>query len=244
MMNHWSCIGHQAVFAHHDLSIYHDPSVRFLSCVFLSGEVQMDKGIFGLPTLILDCIERCRDVKGSILYSTIHKFQLKTPCPSQNFTFLLAFARFRHPFSEISFRQPAFASWQMPARQIGEWLPTTLQSHGTMFQTHPNLAVGHTTFKFLWDRLTPPESRLLALGLVVLVCVIIDGPHQWPENDHKVIRQSLWAHRLPKGSIFNIQYIFCWNYLCLNYLLPIIKTSDTFKFYTTFVKRYPFFPKM
>ena len=50
----------------------------------------------------------------------------------------------------------------------------------------------------LWNFLRssdPPESRLLALrllalGLVVLVCVVIDGPRQWPENDHEVIRQS------------------------------------------------------
>ena len=101
-MNHQSCVGRQAVIAHHD------PSVRFPSCVFLSGEVQMDKGIFGLPILISACHERCREVKGSRLYSTILKFQLETP-PPQNFTSLLAFARFRHPFPEISFRQLANA---------------------------------------------------------------------------------------------------------------------------------------
>ena len=33
--------------------------------------------------------------------------------------------------------------------------------------------------------------RLLALWLVVLVCAVIDGPCQWPENDYEVIQQSL-----------------------------------------------------
>ena len=48
-VNDRGCFGCRAVFA------CHDPSVRFRSCVFLCGEVCVDKGIFGEPILILAC---------------------------------------------------------------------------------------------------------------------------------------------------------------------------------------------
>ena len=59
-MGKTSCVTmtHQGCFEHR---------VRFHSCVFLSSEVSVVKGIFGDPALILACHESCREVEGGCI---------------------------------------------------------------------------------------------------------------------------------------------------------------------------------
>jgi hypothetical protein len=115
-VNDQGCFGCQAVFA------CHDPSVRFRSCVFLCGEVCVDKGIFGEPTLILACHESCMDMEGSRLYSML----LKMPRPSQIFTFLFWLS----PGLATLFKNFRFASRRSPAGETwrGE-LASSCQQH-------------------------------------------------------------------------------------------------------------------
>ena len=125
---------------------------------------------------------------------------------------------------------------------LGQWYIAL--SHKTTY----HIRKANTSHVSEWGRqrgiVWPLESlllalRLLALGLVVHVCTIIDGPRQWPENDYKVIRQSPWAHRVHN----NLDRFFAGSTYVSIKFLSIIKTRDTFKFYTTFVERYLFFRK-
>jgi len=88
-VNDRGCFRCRAVFA------CHDPSVRFRSCVLLSSEVFVDKGVFGVPTLILACHECCR---GNRFYSML----LKMPRPScvlpKNLLSFFGFCQVSPPF--------------------------------------------------------------------------------------------------------------------------------------------------
>ena len=117
MVNDRGCFRCRAVFARHD------PSVRFRSCVLLSSEVFVDKGVFGVPTLILACHECCR---GNRFYSML----LKMPRPScvlpKNLLYFFGFCQVSPPFFRIfvspaSDRRLAKLAWR-----AGELLPTTL----------------------------------------------------------------------------------------------------------------------
>ena len=74
--------------------------------------------------------------------------------------------------------------------------------------------------------------RLLALGLVVLVCA---DPENGPSRE--VIRQS------PYTTTYIDFLLELSTYVSIDFL-SVIKTRDTFKFHTFYFERYPFFLKM